>query len=77
MNKTQNTKIKVVDWVKECIENGAGEILLTSVKHDGLMRGFDIDMYNNICEILKYNILKKINMTMSLFLQIVTLMKSL
>ena len=47
----KNTKIKVSDWIKECIGNGAGEILLTSVKHDGLMRGFDLEMYNNFCDI--------------------------
>jgi len=47
----KNTKIKVSDWIKECISNGAGEILLTSVKHDGLMRGFDLEMYNNFCDI--------------------------
>tara|TARA_B100001123_G_C15132239_1_gene955837 strand:- start:140 stop:859 length:720 start_codon:yes stop_codon:yes gene_type:complete len=49
----KNTKIKVGDWIKECIDNGAGEILLTSIKHDGLMRGFDEEMYNKYCNICK------------------------
>jgi len=50
----QNTKIKIADWIKKSIENGAGEILLTSIKHDGLMNGLDIEMYNefyNICDV--------------------------
>ena len=50
----KNTKIKIADWIKKSIENGAGEILLTSVMHDGLMNGLDIEMYNefaNICDV--------------------------
>ena len=50
----KNTKIKITDWIKKSIENGAGEILLTSIKHDGLMNGLDIEMYNefyNICDV--------------------------
>jgi len=46
-----NTKKKVFDWIKECIDNGAGEILLTSVRRDGLMKGLDIEMFNEFCDI--------------------------
>lgn len=47
----KNTKIKISDWIKECIDKGAGEILITSVKKDGLMKGLDIEMYNEFCQI--------------------------
>ena len=47
----KNTKKKVKDWIKECVDNGAGEILLTSIKSDGLMKGLDLEMYNEFCEI--------------------------
>jgi len=50
----KNTKIKIGNWIKECIDKGAGEILLTSIKHDGLMNGLDIEMYNEfsgICDV--------------------------
>ena len=49
----KNTRIKVGDWIEKCIDNGAGEILLTSIKHDGLMRGFDEEMYNKYCDVCK------------------------
>lgn len=45
----KNTRIKVSDWINECIDKGIGEILLTSVKKDGLMKGLDIDLYNKFC----------------------------
>lgn len=38
--------ISMVDYIKKCQDNGAGEILLTNVDADGIMRGFDIAMVN-------------------------------
>ena len=36
----QATDIKTLDWVKEVYNRGAGEILLTSMNHDGTKSGF-------------------------------------
>ena len=36
----QKTEIRTLDWVKEVEERGAGEILLTSMDHDGTKAGF-------------------------------------
>ena len=47
----KNTKIKILDWIKKCVDEGAGEILLTSVRRDGLMKGLDFDLYNEFCDI--------------------------
>lgn len=33
-----------VDWAKQGVENGAGEILLTSMNHDGTKQGFALDI---------------------------------
>lgn len=33
-----------VAWAAECVERGAGEILITSVDRDGTRRGFDLDL---------------------------------
>lgn len=40
----KNTGIKLLDWVKEVQNLGAGEILLTSMDADGTQSGFDIEM---------------------------------
>ena len=48
------TEIETEDWIKEAESRGAGEILLTSMDHDGTKEGFD-----NV-------LLKKINQTLSI-----------
>ena len=37
------TEIRLLDWVKEAQERGAGEILFTSMNHDGTKAGFACD----------------------------------
>ena len=34
----------VVDWVREAVERGAGEILLTSIDRDGTSDGYDLEL---------------------------------
>jgi cyclase len=38
--------IKMIDYIKIVQELGAGEIILNNVDCDGMMNGFDIDLYN-------------------------------
>lgn len=40
----KNTGIKLINWVKQVEEFGAGEILLTSMDADGTQNGFDLSM---------------------------------
>ncbi|HHT22699.1 MAG TPA: imidazole glycerol phosphate synthase subunit HisF [Bacteroidales bacterium] len=44
------TDIKAVDWAKKAVELGAGEILLTSMNHDGTKDGFALDITAAISE---------------------------
>jgi cyclase len=44
MGKT-DTGIDALKWAKECEENGAGAILLTSFDTDGARNGYDIPLY--------------------------------
>jgi cyclase len=39
-----NTGIDAVDWARRMAENGAGEILLTSMDRDGTRAGFDLEL---------------------------------
>lgn len=39
-----NTNMNAFEWAQQCIELGAGEILLTSWDRDGTELGFDIEM---------------------------------
>jgi cyclase len=36
------TEIDVIEWARECVARGAGEILLTSIDRDGARSGFDL-----------------------------------
>ncbi len=44
------TDLKTIDWVKQAVELGAGEILLTSMNNDGTKDGFAIDITRQISE---------------------------
>lgn len=42
----------VKDWAKEAVDLGAGEILLTSMNHDGTKQGFALDITAQLSETL-------------------------
>lgn len=42
------TEIETEDWILQAQERGAGEILLTSMDHDGTKSGFDCDLLKKI-----------------------------
>ena len=43
-NGRERTGKDVIDWAKEAVERGAGEILLTSVDKEGTREGFDLNL---------------------------------
>ena len=43
-----NTKIDVLDWVKEAEDKGAGEILINSIDNDGTMIGYDTELIKSV-----------------------------
>jgi cyclase len=46
------TEVKLFEWVKECEERGAGEILFTSMDHDGTKAGFALEATAHISDLL-------------------------
>lgn len=46
------TERKLVEWAYEAQERGAGEILFTSMDHDGVKNGFACDALSNLHDIL-------------------------
>lgn len=44
------TNTKCVDWAKQAVDLGAGEILLTSMNHDGTKQGFALDITARLAE---------------------------
>lgn len=48
----KRTDRQVVEWAKEAVSLGAGELLITSMDKDGTKSGFDIDLYQAIGEVV-------------------------
>ncbi|MEI8097283.1 MAG: imidazole glycerol phosphate synthase subunit HisF [Sediminibacterium sp.] len=46
------TDAKCIDWAKQAVDLGAGEILLTSMNHDGTKQGFALDITATLVETL-------------------------
>ncbi len=44
------TDTKCVDWAKQAVDLGVGEILLTSMNHDGTKQGFALDITATLAE---------------------------
>lgn len=44
------TDTKCFDWAKQAVDLGAGEILLTSMNHDGTKQGFALDITRKLAE---------------------------
>ena len=45
--------IDAIEWAKKAEQLGAGEILLTSMDTDGTKNGFDIELLNAVCNVVK------------------------
>lgn len=45
----ENTGKEAISWIKECVERGAGEVVLNSIDTDGVKAGFDLEMLQEVC----------------------------
>lgn len=46
----ENTGLEAVGWIKRCVENGAGEVVVNSIDTDGVKKGFDLEMLTAVCD---------------------------
>lgn len=46
------TNRELFEWAQEAQERGAGEILLTSMEHDGVRKGYPCDLFARFCPAL-------------------------
>jgi cyclase len=45
----EDTGMEAISWIKRCVDNGAGEVVLNSIDTDGVKKGFDIEMLDAVC----------------------------
>ena len=48
----ENTGMEAVSWIKRCVDNGAGEVVLNSIDTDGVKAGFDLEMLRAVCDVV-------------------------
>ncbi|MBR5515892.1 MAG: imidazole glycerol phosphate synthase subunit HisF [Clostridia bacterium] len=48
----ENTGMDAIEWVKRCVGNGAGEVVLNSIDTDGVKNGFDLEMLEAVCNVV-------------------------
>ena len=46
----EDTGLEAISWIKRCVDNGAGEVVLNSIDTDGVKGGFDLEMLDAVCD---------------------------
>ena len=44
-----DTGMEAVEWIKRCVQSGAGEVVVNSIDTDGVKNGFDLAMLSGVC----------------------------
>ena len=45
----ENTGMEAIEWIKRCVSMGAGEVVVNSIDTDGVKKGFDIELLDEVC----------------------------
>jgi len=46
----EDTGMEAISWIKRCVSNGAGEVVVNSIDTDGVKGGFDLEMLQAVCD---------------------------
>ena len=49
----ENTGMEAIEWIRRCVGMGAGEVVLNSMDTDGVKQGFDLEMLDAVCNVVK------------------------
>ena len=45
-----DTGMEAIDWIRRCVDAGAGEVVVNSIDTDGVKGGFDLPLLAAVCE---------------------------
>ena len=48
----EDTGLDALKWIKRCVDNGAGEVVLNSIDTDGVKGGFDLEMLKAVSNLV-------------------------
>lgn len=46
----EDTGMEAISWIRRCVDNGAGEVVVNSIDTDGVKGGFDLAMLEAVCD---------------------------
>ncbi len=46
----EDTGMEAIDWIRRCVDAGAGEIVVNSMDTDGVKGGFDLELLSAVCD---------------------------
>ncbi len=46
----EDTGMEAISWIRKCVDNGAGEVVVNSIDTDGVKNGFDLEMLAAVCD---------------------------
>ena len=46
----EDTGMEAIEWIKRCVGDGAGEIVVNSIDTDGVKKGFDLEMLKAVSD---------------------------
>ena len=49
----ENTGMEAMEWIRRGVGDGAGEVVVNSIDTDGVKQGFDLEMLEQVCRIVK------------------------
>lgn len=52
-----DTGMDALEWIKEGVDRGAGEVVVNSIDTDGVKRGFDLEMLRDVSALVKVPII--------------------
>lgn len=48
----ENTGMEAIEWIRRCVDMGAGEVVVNSIDTDGVKGGFDLEMLARVCDVV-------------------------
>jgi len=49
----EDTGMEAIEWIRRCVGEGAGEVVVNSMDTDGVKQGFDLELLEKVCEVVK------------------------
>lgn len=47
-----DTGLDAIEWIKRCVGEGAGEVVVNSMDTDGVKKGFDLELLKAVCDVV-------------------------